>query len=219
MQPSLEIRVSARQSPLSKAQVEEVYQELLRYHPHVLFNTHWVETRGDLDKKSSLRALEKSDFFTYEIDQMLLQNACDVAIHSAKDLPDPLASGLKVAAYTKGVDPSDVLVYLGGQFPQGGLVGTSSERREENVRTLFPEARFVDIRGTIQERLDKLIRGEIDGLVVAEAALIRLNLTHFPRLQIPGPVAALQGKLAIVIRQKDHFLEELFSPLADEQNA
>jgi hydroxymethylbilane synthase len=208
---SFEITVGARSSPLSKKQVEEVYGELKALHPHVVFRPIYVETMGDRDRTTSLRTLDKTDFFTRDIDQMLLKKECRIAIHSAKDLPEPLPKGIVLAALTKGIDCSDSLVLRqNAPIPKGGVVATSSERREQSVRQLFPDVRFVDIRGNIQERLAKLTNGEVDGVVIAEAALIRLGLTHLNRLRLPGEAALLQGRLAVTVREGDHQMLELF---------
>lgn len=180
--------VGARSSPLSRAQVEEIKREF-----GLDFNVVWVTTTGDRDKTTSLRGLEKTDFFTRELDQMLLSGQIDAAIHSAKDLPDPLPEGLTIAALSKGVDPRDSLVI---KKEPVRVVATSSQRREEAVRLLYPDCKFIDIRGTIEERLNK----DVDGVVIAEAALIRLKLTHLKRLFLMGPTAPMQGKLAIVVR-------------------
>lgn len=182
------LRVGARCSPLSRAQVEEIRQEC-----QLDCSIVWVETWGDRDQTTSLRQMEKTDFFTRELDQMVLEGKIDAAIHSAKDLPDPLPRGLKVAYLSRGVDPRDSLVIKKEPIH---LVATSSLRREGAVRALYPHCTFVDVRGTIQERLEK----EVDAVVVAEAALIRLHLTHLHRVYLPGPTAPLQGKIAIVCR-------------------
>lgn len=186
------LKVGARSSPLSRAQVEEIRKEF-----DFSFEVVWVETTGDLDKTTSLRALEKTDFFTRELDQMLLERKIDLAIHSAKDLPQPLPKGLKIAAISKGLDPRDSLVIKKEPIQ---IVATSSARREEAVRELYPNCTFVDLRGTIHERLEK----EVDGVVVAEAALIRLGLTHLKRVFLPGSTAPMQGKLAIVCREHEN---------------
>lgn len=188
------MRIGARSSPLSRAQVEEFRQEF-----GLEFDVIWVETTGDRDKTTSLRTLDKTDFFTRELDEMLLAGRIDAAVHSAKDLPDPLPKGLMIAALSKGVDPRDSLVI---KKEPVRLVATSSVRREESVRALFPNCQFVDLRGTIQERLQK----DVDGIVVAEAALIRLKLTHLNRIFLPGPTAPLQGKLAIVCRENESII-------------
>jgi hydroxymethylbilane synthase len=183
------MKVGARSSPLSRAQVEEVRQEL-----GMDFEVVWVETVGDRDRKTSLRQMQKSDFFTRELDWMLLNGEIDAAIHSAKDLPDPLPEGLKIALITKGLDSRDALVIKNRPVH---LVATSSQRREEAVREIFPDCRFVDVRGTIHERLSK----PVDAVVIAEAALIRLKLTHLERIFLPGATTPMQGKLAIVCRK------------------
>lgn len=182
----------ARSSPLSRAQVEEIKREV-----GLDFTIVWVETMGDLDQTTSLRHLEKTDFFTRELDHLLLAGKIDAAIHSAKDLPDPLPKGLKIALISKGVDPRDSLVIKKEPVK---LVATSSARREEAVRQLYPDCQFVDVRGTIHERLKK----NVDGVVIAEAALIRLGLTDLKRVFLPGPTTPLQGKLAIVCREHEN---------------
>jgi hydroxymethylbilane synthase len=205
------LKVGARGSPLSQAQLWEVHREIVQWHPAIEFCPVWITTRGDCDKKTSLRTLEKTDFFTREIDERQLRSEFRIAIHSAKDLPEPLAKGLKVVALTKGVDPSDVLVY--NDLPQNPVIATSSQRREEMVKKWRPGCQFVDVRGTIEERLQKLDDEQFDGLVMAEAALIRLGLTHRKRLKLEGETAPLQGRLAVVAREGDLEMEKLFRSL------
>lgn len=206
----LETLVGARSSPLSRAQVGEVQHELLQHHPHIQFHLIGVITRGDQDKTTSLRLLDKTDFFTREVDQRQLNGEFRIAIHSAKDLPDPLPPGLQLIALTQGVDPSDALVYNQDPLPETAVIGTSSLRREERLLALNPHFRCVDIRGTIEERLALLDTGTVDGVVMAEAALIRLGLTHRKRIYLPGETAPLQGKLAIVALETDQEMKELF---------
>ncbi len=206
---SLEITVGARGSDLSKAQVWEVHRELIQHHPHIQFKPMWITTTGDKDKTTSLRALDKTDFFTREVDQLQLQGHFRISIHSAKDLPEPLADGLKIIALTQGVDPSDVLVY-NQELPDDAIIGTSSDRREQNLLQWKPGLRCVDIRGTIAERLALLDEGKVDGVVMAEAALIRLGLTHRRRMPILGETALLQGRLAVIALESDHEMEDLF---------
>jgi hydroxymethylbilane synthase len=211
------IVIAARPSPLSRVQVDEVLEELrLSYSGKFPeFETVWVHTIGDRDKKTSLRTMAKSNFFTKEIDQLLLKKSCRVAIHSAKDLPEPIENGLALIALTRRVDSSDSLVLCEGEslqsLPKGACIATSSLRREEIVRQMRPDLTFVDLRGTIGERLEKLQHGEIDGLVIAEAALIRLKLTHLNRLRLPGETTPLQGQLAVIAREEDQEMANLFS--------
>jgi hydroxymethylbilane synthase len=209
------IAVGARSSGLSQAQCREVLYELRRDHPDVEFDIQPTLTTGDKDLQTSLRFLGKTDFFTKEIDAMLFNRECRIAIHSAKDLPEPLPEGLKVVALTKGLDPSDTLVMREGvtfeTLESGSVIATSSERREEIVRKLRSDLKFCDIRGTIEQRLQKLFDGEVDGVVVAEAALLRLGLDHLKRYKLPGATAQFQGQLAVLAREDDEEMEALFS--------
>jgi hydroxymethylbilane synthase len=209
---SLEITVGARGSRLSQAQVWEVHRELLKHSPHIVFKPNWIATTGDKDKTTSLRTLDKTDFFTREVDIAQLQGRFRISIHSAKDLPDPLAHGLKIVALTPGVDPSDVVVH-NRELSHGAVIATSSLRREENLLGWRPDLQCVDIRGTIEERLALLDVGKIDGIVMAEAALVRLGLTHRKRFSLPGETAPFQGKLAVIALDTDKEMEELFKCL------
>lgn len=211
------ISVGARDSPLSKKQVMEVARELALFHPSIVFEPQWMKTTGDLDQKSSLRYMENSNFFTKEIDMKQLKGQVRLSIHSAKDVSDPLEEGLSIVALTKGQDPSDSLVLPEGKslkdLGDNPKIATSSLRREAIITSLIPNAQLVDIRGTIEKRLEKLKSREVDALVVAEAALIRLELTYLNRIKLEGPVAKYQGQLAIIARSDDTEMAALFSCL------
>ena len=200
------MRIGARSSPLSRVQVQEALSEL----PFFPYEMIWIETTGDLDRNTSLRTLGATNFFTKELDEMLLKREIDLAIHSAKDLPNPLPEGLKVAYFSKGVDARDALCLQEGMtlelLPKGARIATSSVRREEAVLQLKSDVRFQDVRGTIHERLALLEQKKVEGVVIAEAALIRLQLTHINRVYLPGKTAEGQGKLAVVARKKGLYL-------------
>ncbi len=174
------------------------------------FATQWIETAGDKDKRISLRELGATNLFTKELDEALIQGQIRLAIHSAKDLPEPLAEGLTIAALTRGLDARDALVLRPGTVLQPGMrIATSSERREEAVRALCQGVVFTDVRGTIGERLALLDSGVVDGVVIAEAALIRLQLTALNRILLPGSTAQGQGKLAILCKESDVAMRKL----------
>lgn len=205
------IAVGARSSALSQAQVKEVLEEL---HHSIEFNVQFLQTTGDRDLHTSLRTLGTTDFFTKELDALVLSGGCQIAIHSAKDLPYPLPEGLQIVALTRGLPSTDSLVLREGEtLRSNALIATSSERREEAVRAIKQDVRFCDIRGTIEQRLAKLYSGEVDGVVIAEAALIRLGLTHLNRITLPGTTVPLQGKLAIVARSGDDAMKQLFASI------
>lgn len=211
------ITVGSRTSPLARAQVNEVLAELQQFHPNVQFDVIHTPTKGDLDQTTSLRTLGKTDFFTKEIDDWVLQKHCRIGIHSAKDLPDPIPAGLQIICLTEGQDSSDSLVLRPGEtiytLPTQARIATSSPRREECVKQLRSDLSFIDLRGTVDQRLNKLHIGEADGIVVAEAALIRLGLTHLNRIRLPGDTVEGQGQLAVLARQDDKEMADLFSCL------
>jgi hydroxymethylbilane synthase len=211
-----EIVIGARSSPLSRAQVEEVLSLLLQHHPKTSFLPKWFETTGDLDLKTPLTHLEKTDFFTKEIDEAVIEGICRIGIHSAKDLPEVLPESLCVIACTQGVDPSDVLVLREGEhletLPLGAKIGTSSLRREKNIKALRLDLVCVDIRGPIDTRLALLDQGEFDGVIVAKAALIRLKLIR-NTFVLPGESSPLQGRLVITSKKADEEMKELFACL------
>ncbi|MCB1085121.1 MAG: hydroxymethylbilane synthase [Chlamydiia bacterium] len=205
------LTIGARESKLSQVQVAEVMSCL----PEVEYQPLWIKTVGDRDLKTPLGPMGKTDFFTREIDEALLNGGCRVAVHSAKDLPDPLPKGLKMVALTKGVDPSDVLVMPKGMtletLPKGARIGSSSPRRDRVIHRLRPDLICHSIRGGVDSRLTQLDRGDFDGLVCAEAALIRLGETARNRIVLPGGNTPLQGRLAILAREGDQEMETLFS--------
>lgn len=208
------IKVGARPSPLSRRQVAEVEQAL-----GIKLTPLFLQTRGDLDQATSLRTLEKSNFFTDTVDEALLQGHCQIAIHSAKDLPQPLQEGLTLVALTRGLSDRDSLVLRQGETLSPGMrIATSSKRREKAAAKLCQGLTFVDIRGPIEARIDALEKRVVDGVVIAEAALIRLNLTHLNRLPLPGATVPYQGQLAVVARTGDREMEELFAQIDVRQD-
>ncbi len=213
--PLQTITVGARDSQLSQVQVQEVLEELKRHHPHVAFHPLLMETTGDQDQKTSLRDLGKTDFFTRELDIAQAHGEFRIAIHSAKDLPENLHPELEIIAVTKGKDPSDSLVIPEGEtvdsLPSGALIATSSERREEAVKELRSDLAFCDVRGSVLRRLELLENGRIDGIVVAEAELLRLNKEHLNRVRLPGETVEFQGQLAITAKKGDQEMLHLFS--------
>jgi len=201
----VKITVGSRGSPLARAQVIEVEKLLdIQFHPV------WIETQGDRDKKTSLRGMDKSNFFTDEIDRRQVAGEFRIAIHSAKDLPDPLHEHLEIVALTQGVDPSDSLVVREFPLQLGSRIGTSSLRREQFLKQWRPDLICVDIRGTIEERLKLLEDGVVDGVVMAEAALIRLGQVHRPRLHLDVETAPCQGKLAVIAVKGDEEMRKVF---------
>ena len=214
------LRVGTRTSPLALAQVREIRQALQAVVPDVELKIVPMETMGDKDKKTPISEMEGTDFFTREIDKALLDKKIDLAIHSAKDLPEMIPEGIVIAATTRSVDPYDVLVSKGHlklcDLSEGARIGTSSERRKNQLKAYRPDLELVDIRGTMEERLEKLVSEGLDAIVIAGAGLIRLGLGDRITERISFDILKphpLQGSLAVAIRTDDKELKDLFSKL------
>jgi len=184
------------------------------------FEVKTYDTSGDRDKITPISKIEGGDFFTDTIEKALLNGKIDVAIHSAKDLPDVIDEGLVVCALTKSIDPYDVLISKRNlkldELPYGAKIGTSSLRRKEQLKKFRCDLQIVDIRGNIEERLGKLDRSDLDGIVIAAVGLIRLGLEHRITQRIPLEILKphpLQGALAVEVREDDIEMIDLFSEL------
>ena len=172
-------------------------------------------TQGDVDQKTPLTSNPADDFFTDTLDEALLNKQIDVAVHSAKDLPQKLHEGLKIFALTKALDQTDSWVsnYSLENLPQGAKVGTSSLLRGQMFKALRPDVALVNIRGAIEERLSLLQKKQVDGLIVATCALKRLGLEKHIKSILPWEATPLQGQLAVVGRRTDGELKKIFEPI------
>ncbi len=179
-----------------------------------------IKTKGDIDKLTPISSIEGSDFFTDKIERALLNNEIDVAIHSAKDLPDEIHPELCIAAITKSIDPYDALVVRNDlhyksleQLPYGATIGTCSQRRKQQLKKYRNDFNIIEIRGNIDERIEYLDKSDLDAIVIAACGLIRLGLENRITQRIPFEILTphpLQGCLAIEVRKKDMHLIEIF---------
>lgn len=197
-QKEINIRVVSRKSKLALIQVGEVFSQL----PEVKYHLVGIASFGDKHHDISLLDNPPADIFTRELDEALLQNEADIAVHSAKDLPFPLPEGLEIIALTAAEDHSDSLVSKRKQtlnsLRSGSRVGTSSPVRKRELLALRPDLEIVSIRGTIEERIAQVENGVIDALIVATCALNRLGLQSVIAQKLPFETHPLQGHLAIV---------------------
>lgn len=214
------LRIGTRRSPLALKQVEEVSVGLRKFYPDLKTEIVGIDTYGDRDKTIPISDIEGIDFFTREIDQALLSGEIDFAVHSAKDLPDKIPDGLVIAAITKSIDPYDALVSKEklkiDQLPKEAKIGASSQRRKAQLIKYRTDFQIIDIRGNIQERLEKLNKNELDAIVVAACALARLGLEDGIAQRIPFEILTphpLQGALAIAVRRDRKELIDLLGVL------
>lgn len=207
------LRIGTRPSKLAIKQVEEI----AKYFPHIKFEIVPIRTTGDNDKTTPLSNMDGSNFFTKEIESALLKGEVDVAVHSAKDLEEKLPGGLIIAALARSISPYECMVSKKYKtlkdLPHGAVVGTSSKKRQQSISSYRTDLVAKDIRGDIEERLNKLDRGEFDAIIVAHAALIRLGFENriseiiSSKIIEPHP---LQGRLAVQVRRDRVDLIELF---------
>lgn len=212
MTPSLplRLRVAARASRLSRVQTEEAMSAVRTVLPEDTgCEVFHLETPGDRDKRTPLSDPSvPDDFFTRDLDKVVQDGCCDLTVHSAKDLPRRTPPGLAVAAILPCRDARDALLLRTGVATPAGArtVGTSSPRRDAAVRALCPAAVPRPLRGTIDERIAALDRGDFDAIVLAACALERLGLTGRISAYVPGATTPLQGHLALVTRADDDAL-------------
>jgi hydroxymethylbilane synthase len=172
--------MGTRGSRLALAQAGWVREQLEAAHPDLTVDLVVVKTSGDRIRDVPLHQVGGKGLFVKELETALLDGSIDCAVHSLKDLPATLASGLIVAAVPERERAEDVVVTRqpGGlpALPAGARVGTSSPRRAALIRALWPALRIVDLRGNVDTRLAKLERAEVDALVLAAAGLRRLGI-------------------------------------------
>jgi uroporphyrinogen III methyltransferase / synthase len=212
------IRLICRSSRLSLIQAEEIKSFL----PVSIFELIPVKSLGDKNKHVPLENNNISDFFTRELDEALLNHEADIAVHSAKDLPYPIPQGLEVIALTAARDQSDSLVSRNNiklsELPANPRIGTSSVIRAESIRALRPDTRIVSIRGTIEERISLIEKDQVDAVVVATCALQRLGLESSIAEKLPLETHSLQGHLAVVGREGEFKMKDIFSPIDIRKN-
>jgi hydroxymethylbilane synthase len=204
-----QIIIGSRGSKLALIQAESVLEMLKEAHPNLEFSLVKIRTQGDSQSQISLRRIGGQGVFVKEIEEVLLDGGIDIAVHSLKDMPTEIPQGLSLAAATQRLDPRDALVSRGGklaELPSGSRLGTGSQRRAVQILAFRPDFEICDIRGNVDTRLRKVFSREVDGVVLAASALIRLGLesvaTEYLPLEHFVPAVG-QGALGIEIRAED----------------
>ena len=183
--PPRTVRLGSRKSQLAMIQTEWVKAELEKRNPGRQFEIHSMSTKGDKILDVALAKIGDKALFTKELEVGMIQNETDLAVHSLKDLPTNLPEGLILGCITERENPGDALVVHEKHgdkqlqdLPAGAVIGTSSLRRQAQLRHHFPDLKFKDVRGNLNTRLGKLDAGEYDALVLAVAGLHRLGVTN-----------------------------------------
>jgi hydroxymethylbilane synthase len=220
--------VGARGSPLALWQANHVRALLIDVHGlgDDAVALEPITTSGDLIRDKPLRDFGGKGLFTKEIDEALLGNRVDLAVHSMKDLPTDLPPGITIAAVLPRGDVRDAFISAKGELlaalPPGAVVGSSSLRRQAQVKRLRPDLQAIDFRGNVETRLKKLEQGMVDATLLALAGLERLGLTRHATSVLPTDEmlpAVAQGAIGVSCRNDDAKTRELLHALNDDRTA
>jgi hydroxymethylbilane synthase len=204
------IRVGSRDSKLALVQTNWVINKIKKIHPELEFEITSIKTKGDVLLETRLDKIGGKGLFIKELELALISGEIDIAVHSLKDMPAEIPEGLTIAVYSEREDPRDVLVTSEGKMlkdlPKGAIIGTSSSRREKQLLEIRPDLQCKTLRGNVLTRINKLVNGEYDALMLAAAGLKRLSLEnwcvqYFNAEEIIPSVG--QGILAIEARNGD----------------
>jgi hydroxymethylbilane synthase len=214
--------IATRESALALWQAEHVRTRLAGLYPHTHVDLLGLTTQGDRIVDRPLASIGGKGLFIKELEVAMAEGRADLAVHSLKDLPMELADGFALAAITAREDPRDAFVSNRhatlAALPAGAVVGTSSLRREAQLRERFPSLRVEPLRGNVNTRLRKLDEGRYDAIILAAAGLKRLGFADRiadlidPADSLPAPG---QGALAIECRADRPDLIDAITPLAD----
>lgn len=220
------LRIATRQSLLALWQAEYVKARLESLHADLSVELVTMVTKGDKILDTPLAKIGGKGLFVKELESAMLEGRADIAVHSMKDVPMEFPEGLGLAVICERENPTDAFVsntyaHL-ENLPAGAVVGTSSLRREVQLRERRPDLVIKSLRGNVQTRLGKLDAGEYDAIILASAGLIRLNLDERIRYRIPAEEslpAGGQGAVGIECRIDDSETLALLAPLNHEPTA
>jgi len=220
------IRIATRKSPLALWQAEHVSSLLRKAHPELQVELVGMTTQGDKILDTPLAKIGGKGLFVKELEQGMLDNRADIAVHSMKDVPVELPKGLHLAVILEREDPRDAFVSNKYQsldeLPKKAVVGTSSLRRQCQIGDRRPDLRIKSLRGNVNTRLNKLDEGKFDAIILASAGLKRLGFKSRitkvlePEQSLP---AIGQGAIGIECRSDDEWVNSLIAPLHDRETA
>lgn len=218
------VRIATRKSALALWQAEYVKAQLEHFHPGINVELVPMTTKGDIILDTPLAKVGGKGLFVKELEVAMLENRADIAVHSMKDVPVEFPEGLGLEVICPREDPRDAFVSNTiasfADLPQGAVVGTSSLRRQCQIKALRPDLDIRDLRGNVNTRLKKLDNGEYDAIILAAAGLIRLEMPErirefiAPEVMLP---ANGQGAVGIECRTDDETIKALLAPLGCEE--
>ena len=214
------VRIATRKSALALWQAEFVKAQLEHFHDDVHVELVPMSTQGDIILDTPLAKIGGKGLFVKELEQAMLDGRADIAVHSMKDVPVEFPDDLELHVICEREDPRDAFVSNNfaniDALPQGAIVGTSSLRRQCQIRALRPDLEIRDLRGNVNTRLAKLDSGQYDAIILAAAGLIRLKMGERirdfiePEVSLP---ANGQGAVGIECRINDEVTKALLAPL------
>ncbi len=214
------IRIGTRKSQLALWQAEYVRAHLLRQFPQIQVELVKMTTQGDIILDTPLAKVGGKGLFVKELEQALIEGRVDLAVHSIKDVPVTLPAGLHMPVICEREDPRDAFVSNThaslAHLPAAARVGTSSLRRQCQLRAAYPQLHIVDLRGNVNTRLAKLDAGDYDAIILAAAGLMRLGLGARIRVVIEPEdslPAVGQGAIGIECRTDDVDINRLIATL------
>ena len=215
--------VGARGSKLSQAQTNWVISELQKIDSSLSFEFKTITTKGDTDTRP-LFAMEQKGIFEKEIDRAVFDKEVDFAVHSLKDVPSQLDENLIIACIPKREAINDVLITRDGfdidSIPPNSVIGSSSLRRAVQITRKRPDLNVKPVRGNIETRINKVVDGKFDGVVLAQAGITRLGTSvKLSKLSLDDfPPSPGQGALAIVCREDDSKTLEILQQIEDPKS-
>lgn len=214
------VRIATRKSALALWQAEYVKARLEHFHPGLVVELVPMSTKGDKILDTPLAKIGGKGLFVKELEQAMLEGRADIAVHSMKDVPVDFPEGLELHTICEREDPRDAFVSNQykhiSELPAGAVVGTSSLRRQCQIREARPDLVIKDLRGNVNTRLAKLDAGEYDAIILAAAGLIRLEMPEriasFVSVEESLPANG-QGAVGIECRSNDARIQGLLAPL------
>ena len=220
-----QLRIGTRGSKLALAQTQIVVKSLCKQNKTLDYEITPIKTKGDLDNSKPLFYLDKKGIFEKEVNESVVKGDVDFAIHSVKDVPATIHQDLVIASIPQRDSVIDVLISKSkkklNELPQGSIIGTSSLRRAIQIISLRNDFKVIPLRGNIDSRIEKALKGEYDAIILAEAGLKRLGKEQYiserfdPKKFLP---AAGQGALAIVCKKTDRKLVKFLHKIEHTQS-
>jgi hydroxymethylbilane synthase len=216
----MNIKIGTRGSKLALTQANFVVEKIKKIMPETDIEISVIKTSGDIMQDISLLKIGGKGVFVKEIEDALLSNAIDLAVHSMKDVPTEIPDGLEFAAILQREDARDILASRDGrkieQMPKGARIGTGSLRRSAQLLDMLPDAVIVPLRGNLDTRLKKIETEKLDGVIVAAAGMKRMGLvqriTQFLPVELMLPAVG-QGALGLEVRTGDSELKKILAKL------